>query len=39
MSGISKLAYDLDLEIEMRVRERSPKSKKPRTPVKVLAAA
>jgi hypothetical protein len=36
---ITDLAYALDLEVEVRIKDRSPRSKKPRTPVRVLAAA
>ena len=36
---LANLADALDLEIELRVRERPARSKKPHTPVKVLTAA
>lgn len=39
LSTIADLAYALNLEIEVRIRERPPRSKKPLTPVKILAAA
>jgi predicted XRE-type DNA-binding protein len=36
---ITDLAYALDLEVEVRIKDRSPRSKKPRIPVRVLSAA
>lgn len=39
LSTIVDLAYALNLEIEVRIKERPPKSRKPVRPVKVLTAA
>lgn len=39
LSTIADLAYALNLEIEVRIKERPRKSRKPLTPVKILAAA
>jgi ribosome-binding protein aMBF1 (putative translation factor) len=39
LSTIADLAYALNLEIEVRIKERPIRSRKPLTPVKILAAA
>lgn len=39
LSTIADLAYALNLEIEVRIKERPRMSRKPLTPVKILAAA
>jgi DNA-binding phage protein len=36
---ISDLAFALDLEVEVRIKDRPPKSRRPRVPVRVLVAA
>ncbi len=39
LTTIADLAYALNLEIELRIRERPRRSKKPLTPVKISSAA
>ena len=39
LSTIADLAYALNLEVEVRIKDRPRKSKKPLAPVKVLSAA